>query len=1040
MSISRLPGVYFEAAAPPVPEVLPRMDIPAFVGFAASGPLDVPMAIEDVNRFHEIFGRDQMLAWDVDRGEQAYAQLPPAVRAFFRNGGRRCWIVRVSGAAKSNQFMLPGLLQSTDRNLPQAAWAQARSEGSWSDDLMVNAILSFDPLAISSMEYSSDGYTVALPLQVASPVGVGDLLRLVFSDSQTDSPAGPNALAYFPIREVKILPPSDERPAQQTLLKGKTAYWFRPAAQSDFAELSPSSPPNSSSLVQLSVPQSATWLTQPQDIEVSPLSAFDFSVEENQFVLQTSRVVTDGIQAGSWLRLQFNPLTQPDDATALLFLVDTIRGVTNESVASPPGNSESVRIFASGIWWALDENKAAQRYTSQPQVDALELELWVRDAAGEIVRLANLGMAPDQSRYLGYLPTDTQLFTPSDKPDTPPGLELWNAVTHPRFPLAAPENSASPVVYLPLGVPSFPRDDFFQPSVPIVGSALERDGLASAVPGPGSSFSADLFLDPDLRNYSVPTLLTVAFHKQYQLQLAGETGPPGMPLVKMHSILPVDEVSMLALPDAIHRGWIPAAVQQTSFPAPQLLSISVADSNVTLVWSKVNDATSYTLQQSSDPQFSTLVGEWQEQTEQSQPVPQSKGCPGHNYFRVRANGNAGISPWSNTLADELPPQAFELCNPGTLQSPVMDQPVESHGRVTLSWSDVDSNVLYRLEVAEDPAFDFSEVIYQGPATTFEIWRIPTQTSYFRVSAMRGAELGPFSNTTVAKGEDGEIQWQMISTSSATNPSEDQLLLIHEAMLRLCAARADMVAVLSLPTGYQTDPALAYKDRLISALAPEETEHILSFGALYHPWLWIRDGADDPSNAIRSLVPDGTICGSIATRTINGGAWLAPANQILSGVVDVDPHLEEKAAALFFDGHINLLLQQSRGFLSLSSATLSTDTAVSEINVRRLLILLRRLALRDGMAFVFQPNDTSLQHLVRRRFDDILGNLFLLGAFAGDVQDDGFRVVTDSSVNPPEMIEQGRFVVELKIAPSLPLEFLIVRLIQTGGEILLTEEL
>ena len=210
------------------------MDIPAFVGFAASGPLDVPMAIEDVNRFHEIFGRDQMLAWDVNRGEQAYAQLPPAVRAFFRNGGRRCWIVRVSGAAKSNQFMLPGLLQSTDRNLPQAAWAQARSEGSWSDDLMVNAILSFDPLAISSMEYSSDGYTVALPLQVASPVGVGDLLRFVFSDSQTYSPAGPNALAYFPIGEVKILPPSDERPAQQTLLKGKTAYWFRPAAQSDF--------------------------------------------------------------------------------------------------------------------------------------------------------------------------------------------------------------------------------------------------------------------------------------------------------------------------------------------------------------------------------------------------------------------------------------------------------------------------------------------------------------------------------------------------------------------------------------------------------------------------------------------------------------------------------------------------------------------------------------------------------------------------------------------------------------------------------------
>ncbi len=111
-----------------------------------------------------------------------------------------------------------------------------------------------------------------------------------------------------------------------------------------------------------------------------------------------------------------------------------------------------------------------------------------------------------------------------------------------------------------------------------------------------------------------------------------------------------------------------------------------------------------------------------------------------------------------------------------------------------------------------------------------------------------------------------------------------------------------------------------------------------------------------------------------------------------------------------------------------------------MNVRRLLILLRRVALRDGMAYVFQPNDTALRYLVRRNFEDLLSRLFSLGAFAGDTENQAFQVVTDSSVNTPNMIDEGQFVVELRVAPSLPLEFLTIRLVQSGGEIILAKEL
>src|SRR5207253_1949782 len=97
----RLPGVTFEVRPPPLADRLPRMDVGVFVGFAAAGPLHRPVAIEDPGQFAAIFGDDRAIAWDSERGEAVRAHLGPAVRTFFRNGGRRCWVVRVAGEAKT---------------------------------------------------------------------------------------------------------------------------------------------------------------------------------------------------------------------------------------------------------------------------------------------------------------------------------------------------------------------------------------------------------------------------------------------------------------------------------------------------------------------------------------------------------------------------------------------------------------------------------------------------------------------------------------------------------------------------------------------------------------------------------------------------------------------------------------------------------------------------------------------------------------------------------------------------------------------------
>ena len=132
-------------------------------------------------------------------------------------------------------------------------------------------------------------------------------------------------------------------------------------------------------------------------------------------------------------------------------------------------------------------------------------------------------------------------------------------------------------------------------------------------------------------------------------------------------------------------------------------------------------------------------------------------------------------------------------------------------------------------------------------------------------------------------------------------------------------------------------------------------------------------------------------------------------------------------------------QAPRGFVCMNSDTLSAEEDLRAISVRRLLILLRRLALRLGASYVFEPNSEAFQRRVQRGFEAMLQYMYERGAFKGSTPDASFQVVTDSTINTPQSMEQGRFIVELRVAPSLPMRFLTIRLIQSGDRTLVALE-
>ena len=340
-----------------------------------------------------------------------------------------------------------------------------------------------------------------------------------------------------------------------------------------------------------------------------------------------------------------------------------------------------------------------------------------------------------------------------------------------------------------------------------------------------------------------------------------------------------------------------------------------------------------------------------------------------------------------------------------------------------------------MEEALSRDFKDAVTIYSGKGTQWSVIGRQPGNYYYRARAKSVRNLSDWSNGVVVQV--GSVDRWIVSAEDEYD--SQHMLVVQRALLRMCAARGDLFAVLSLPQHFRAEQTADHlsilrsgptADLLNAGLAIDFLdERSLSFGAAWHPWPSGRE--ENRFDQVRSVPPCGAISGLIARRALARGAWVAPANEPLREVVALTPSILRQEWLGLQDAHLNLIRQEPRGFLTLNSDTLSNDPDLRQINVRRLLSLLRRLALKHGVTYAFEPNSRAFQRAVRRGFEALLNQMFTRGAFAGTTPTSSFQVVVDESLNTPPSIDQGRFIVDLRVAPSLPLRFLTVRLVQSG---------
>jgi hypothetical protein len=843
----RRAGIAFEAQTRALPEALPRMDVAAFVGLATTGPLDTPVAVEDPAQLEAVFGPDVPLGWDARAGAVATAHLGPAVRAFFRNGGKRCWVVRVAGpGARAARVRVPGLVGFGAGRVWQAV-ARARSVGSWWDGLSLAARIAVRPAPVAAgswMRLDPIGagpdrgrVTARLSLSAASPARLapGDLLRIRLPRERV-GPAG--AIAYVPVAAVS-----------EASARGGTA----------------SGPGGEAAGVEVSAAD-ALWLeigtagTLPADRwrlwTAGKPGCVPAYVHEPERAREDGRIAILAKLGGAAAPIAGSAVSLEREGLRALLVVEA------SSAWSVPDVPFDARLVGRLL-----------RPTPPPPTVDLEgavcelLELELRARRGDrVAHLAGLGFAQAHARCWASLPDDEALAG-----EVPLGrAELFAAARAPRFPVAGDgRRRASGAFYAPVGLDL----DWtgWETALESTRPARVRDGL--------DPLDVRCFLDPELAEVGADALLAAAEHIAWQQ-------PSPRRLRGIHSVAWNDEVTLVAAPDAAQPGWDRVAGPSEIAQAP------------------------------------------------GESAPPARG-------------------------------AFSSCAPS------------------------------------------------GAAR---------------------------ARTTAAAEPNPSERW-VLRAEAAPGP----LLSVQRALLRLAAARGDWLAVLSAPRGSRDEDALLHAARLRST-APDPAAGALpgaprisplsgtelraaSHGALYHPWL--HEVEDDGVTALRP--PVGAVAGMLARRARERGAWSAPANEALRGIVALDAGAAAARADELAAAQVNAVRGEARGFLSLSEATLSRDPELAAIHVRRLLSLLRRTALRQGAGYVFEPRSAAFRRMVERGFGELLAGMFERGAFAGPTPETSFQV----SAAPLDGAE-GAFFVELRVAPATPTRFLRIRLVQSGERGLVTE--
>ena len=265
------------------------------------------------------------------------------------------------------------------------------------------------------------------------------------------------------------------------------------------------------------------------------------------------------------------------------------------------------------------------------------------------------------------------------------------------------------------------------------------------------------------------------------------------------------------------------------------------------------------------------------------------------------------------------------------------------------------------------------------------------------------------------------------------------------LVRTCEDRADSLAIIDLEDVYvppSQKRCTSFADRLRTT--PQQSADALadrqlnsSYGATYYPWVKIRDEL-----ATRDVwVPPSVVAlGVMAYTEARDDVWFAPAgfnrgglNQGNAGlpVLQTSEHLLSKDRDTLYEANINPIASfVSEGIVIFGQKTLqSTQSALDRINVRRLLIYVKKFVSIASANLLFEQN---LQVTWNRFLTAVVPELQSIKQRFG-LSD--FKVILDETTTTPDLVDRNIMYAKIFLKPARSIEFIAVDFIisRTGAE-------
>jgi hypothetical protein len=308
--------------------------------------------------------------------------------------------------------------------------------------------------------------------------------------------------------------------------------------------------------------------------------------------------------------------------------------------------------------------------------------------------------------------------------------------------------------------------------------------------------------------------------------------------------------------------------------------------------------------------------------------------------------------------------------------------------------------------------------------------VPMQFGFDGVNPAKAKQTGTSISSTNTSGFDcstslssGSVAYKR-AINAIANPDEYDINMLvtpgiihkHHSVVSNHAidkveARADAFYVLD---GNDIDDNVA---TTVNNIASLDTNYV----ATYYPWVKM----DNPAGNGQVYVPPSVVVAGVISFTDSvAHEWFAPAGLNRGGLDNVrmtKKKLTHTDRDTLYEGRVNPIASfPGQGVVVFGQKTLQAKpSALDRINVRRLLIRLKKFIASSSRFLVFEQNDSS----TRSRFLNIV-NPFLESVQANSGLS-AFKVVMDDSNNTPDVVDRNQLVGQIFIQPTRTAEFIVL---------------